>query len=475
MITEIPTSWTCDSDGKGVKVEVYDPQHFDQWVEIPTTNVELYVNKSGVADIQRTAKVEFPTEWDGQPVIDLIQGFRPEAEGAFSFARISFREGFTTDNPWEVVHFGFVGGTIGKSGEPGVSRMWVYDMADLMGGMPVGVTFENILPSDVMGRVADRVNDTLPAYVTVDTEILEAFLAPFVTTGPDGQEIPRPVAEQLPSKTFQNNRDTLLDIMTWVSSQTSANWYFAPHEDGVTLTLDADPQLTLFQQEELAETEEERRHRLDLEPWEETPEATIENVDIIDNEALFDIQPVNTVIVRGETDASSVQGEGVFEKVEDYIGDKLVPSREFPVVKVRAQNIYDRQGIELAPPIVESDDITISGAIQTAYAVLNEELSQPAEGEIIMYGEPTIAPDALIDALPTCNGKIESTEVPPIRYQVEEVKHIKKAGQPYKTEIRVSAFAKDIAIIEARMEELENAEEFDPLLTPIGPITAGPV
>lgn len=468
-LTEIPDEWSHDCDGKGVKVEVLsvDNPYVSEWVEIPTTSVELYVNKDGVADIQRTAKVEFPMEWAGQPVIDLINGFRPDDVGPFTFARISFRKGRDMDNPWEIAHFGFVGGTIGKSGEPGVSRMWVYDMADLLGGMPVGVTFDRTKADNVMGSVANRLDDVLPSAVNVDTELLESLLGPLTITDPDGEPIEQQVDRFLPSKTFQNNRDTLIDVMDWVASQTGTDWYFEPQDDGVTLTIDADPAITLFQQDELVDDS-----AVDTAPWDNTPEAEINEVRVIDNEALSDLEPINTIIVRGETTRSSTEQQeqlGITEASAEYLGDVVVPSKKFPVVKVRAWNIYERQGIELAAPIVESDDITIEDARQTARVVLAQKLSQSSEGEIILYGEPGIKPDAIIDALPTCQSKVETTDIPPIRYEVEEVKHIKESGDIFKTELRVSIFAKDAVVVEERMEDVENAEGFDPLLTPISP------
>lgn len=465
----LPASWSKDCSQKQVKVEMGVEPHvvgaaagpgeigLDRaWFEIPTTEVELWINKHGAADMNRIAKIKFPTEWDideeGEPVsvVGLISTFRPEeGENNITYCRISFRE--DDDDDWHVKHFGFVGG-VGQSAKRGVSKMWVYDFAEMIDKIPATINFNRPTPEAVMETTMRIFNDRTPVRMMTrshligpngtvddanfaDTVLQTQDLLLVTTTGMVGTVPIRP-----DPKTFYSNRDTLGDVLDWLAEKLNAIWYFEPTPGGAVLIVDS-----AGRDGNLSRTEFSQ------------PEG---DISVIQNNATYEIDPVNTVVLRGSQDDS------LSVKITDFFTRNNIQKR-FPIAKVRAETLFEKNvigsgsvdGGELVY-LADGDATSIDGAIREAKDLLRELIEEEAEGVIKMRGHPDIEPYDVLESHFTCAEDFPE-QVVPLHYEVEEAKHHAKAGKIYRTNAYVSIFLgeENIVVIEDETRMVDPDEE----------------
>ncbi|UBF23176.1 baseplate hub [Haloarcula tailed virus 2] len=396
-----PDTWSKDCDNKRVKVEVYtnDPDLEDitnpatgesisqpEWVEIPTTKVELAINEDGQADINRYARVDFPTEWDGVSVIQFIDGYNPK-DASITYCRIWFKN--DNDN-YVLQHFGFAGG-VGTTSDLGVSKMWIYDLNELMKAVPASFTFMHPTPMEVMNAVTEEINnisgimlnptiippntqdevkelirqaftgqttnpkqaELLPYSILADNELTEEesdelqenFETSIVaTTGIDFDIDIRNLEfdVRLNEKVFAPNRDTLIDVMNWLATKMSAKWHIEPFPNGGRIVMDVFPDSRSFVQEDVIVDfadgvfeNSEFSSTINAYTDDQGRLPVHNSVDVIANSALADIRPHVSVIVRGETSSSisdrlltTVGGVGraaLGQSALDAVENRLIP------------------------------------------------------------------------------------------------------------------------------------------------------
>lgn len=175
--SSFPDVWQCDSAEKRVAVEVrathlvssgapqggtsfYDEEY--RWIEIPTTSVEQWVEKGDAADIQRTAKVTFPSEWgtDDSTVLhnsprQLVEGTSEDQSQPFTIARVWWQD---NNGDWILEHVGWVGG-VGSTGDTGTSKLWIYDFAELLSSVPIGTSFKDPTVREALEEITKLTND----------------------------------------------------------------------------------------------------------------------------------------------------------------------------------------------------------------------------------------------------------------------------------------------------------------------------
>lgn len=516
--SDVPSEWSCDSDIKKVRVEV---KLGENWIEIPTTSVETWIVKGQAASIQRSAKVEFPTSWAGMGVRDLIETYLPdEGEHGMMQARIQFQQ---QNGTWVYVHNGWVNG-IGQSGTTGISKFWIRDFAELLGGVPVTGTFNHPSVQEALGKIAELTQSR--SSIPIDERVLlvppesEEEFAQLTDSDFDGvhfffSESGTPMAaefddflelgiatraiEDTPSaripieefstgrfevatvntgrdlpvlgidtKAFVRNRDTLLDMYKWFEKKTQCKLHFEPTGDGENVRLVADivPERRRFVQDEVLDS--------DL-----GPETAHQPVTVLKNEALLEINPINTVHLRGQVSS------GLLDDAQDLIGDAIAsltgsapPSDKFPMVKVQDPALVEAAGgVELASETIESDATNLDTAEQEAIKALAEKLEGFSEGEVNLLGTPMMLPFDRLDAFETCERYVEFQQLP-ITYEIEEVKHTKRAGGFYETRVKVSIWAneqtfetpeKKMVPIDGRPEAEKEADNIQPIFgLPVG-------
>lgn len=536
--SDFPGVWSADCDAKRVKVEIRvanagadDFQLFGfppidnpftedyEWIEIPTSSVETYVTKGEAAAVQRAAKVRFPTEWGrNSPTVthnsprNLIESYDPEESNPFSMARVAYKR---RDDEWTYVHVGWVGG-LGPAAREGESKLWIYDFAELLTGVPVTVTFNGTQVRTALKQIGNvTANQTpvpLSGAILMNPETEEEFkqvAAEADLTDFEGAIPTRGIAEGnapllgitdedvlefmlerdsfdtlvlgpeqdgvLPTftKTFQKNHDTLLDVYSWFEDRTAAKLHFEPAADGDSVALVADvvPERRIFKQDQVIEQEAQSAGAVA-----EATEAIGEtlglpvNVDsetfgefhfpvqVTKNNALMEIKPKNTLHLRGET-ASGFFGQETFNDSYAELSQSQPASKQFPVVKVQVPPLVEAAGgAELAPEVIESDAKSLDEAESQATTEMREILSEMTEGEIILRGSPHLLPYDRVEAYEVCNGTVEINQEP-VTYEVEEVKHTQIAGEFYETRVRVSLWANDenIEVVESRMVAMDES------------------
>jgi hypothetical protein len=509
-----------------------------EWIEIPTTEVSQWIEKGDAAQIQRTAKVQFPTQW-GDDTDDvrhnsprkLIEESGQVGNNPFLFARIWWQD---QQGDWVLAHHGWVGGVGGASAD-GTSKLWVYDFAELVSGVPVGVTFTDTTRGGAAERIAGltRSNTPIPLselfifpprteeefaiadirlanqssdFITrlseaeVDPEKLISdpesgfrgaqYFAIESFDGPDRpildpnstdvvspqdvatlerqvlfgdlekdtqqQRAPPPVVSSaITAKSFKSNHDTLLDVWRWYEETSDAKLHFEPLADSVALVSDIVPERRTFVQKEVAEAVVDGRAT----PFaDEDDYQGHKTVSVINNNALYEIKPLNTLQLRGSYPSGIVND--IKNDIKKGAGNLLKGSyqpkgKRYPVVKVQAPALVEAaDGTELSGEVVESNVSQQQKAEQQAVRKLAKKLEEPSEGSIVLGGQPRLMPFDAVDAFEVCDDQV-IYEQTPVRYEVESVKHHVSTDEPFTTEASVSVWANDdtIEVVESRMVE----------------------
>lgn len=473
VLQEADIDRACKAEEPPVEPDVYVDVESGagNWVRIPVTSVEEWINKDGPASVTRSAKVRFPAEWDGSDITTYIDGFRGDQQ-QYDEARIWYRDKLTDE--YILSHYGYVGG-VGPSTDAGVMKMWVYDPADLLRRIPVSKGFRNASLEDILNFVVSGQDDTgeyvglnfSTTFDTVDIKVLgtqESSDVGGLSIGPfelslaedfppqDGEfSIPEPSSESsfIGQKTFEKNKDNMVSVMNWLSENMAGKWWFEPAPSGPILTVDFRENATagrrLFEDLNVTDT-----LPTELEPF----SGDVRGVETIHNEALEDIKPLNFVEIFGETSsnrdeqASVATTSGItgvfaelFQETTEYAeaASSSGYTEEYPYAKAVYDPLLDRAGgYEYGPPPVNSDAVYLKQAENQAISELKKHLQESTEGSIEVYGQPYIMPNDIIRTIPVCEETYPNVTAEPIAYEVNEVRHKRSAGNRYTTELGVS-------------------------------------
>jgi hypothetical protein len=469
-------------------------QDGEAWVRLPVTAAEVMMNKDGPADLNRTGKVKMPAEWNGESVVQYLNGFNQQVptvenpltgedvplENPYDLCRIYFRD--QDDGIYDIVHFGYVGG-VGPAAEDGVVKFWVYDPADLMRGIQVSKSFDQPTIQQVLNFALEGTDDNGRAvglnqrsvFTNIRTTIAglqtvalqkadkrQGFFGGFVDTEgaapspfntgsgllgvedffDDAWDILTEVTEDLLGggvKRFQLNRHNMVDLMNWFADEVGGKWHFEPDDEGPVLffdnTADSNPEV------EGNEGEIARRRFVATEvdgeeddgPFSDMP--VFDTFDQLDNNALYDIKPFNTLYLYGETSTPAERNPGR----SDTASGPGVYTEEFPFVKVVYPPLVDRAGgYEYAPSAVESDKIFLDNAASEAVKQFRKNVEEETEGSLEVKGTPHLLPYDYITTVPACGDIYENVNADPITYEINRVTHRRAAGERYRTDLGVS-------------------------------------
>jgi len=472
----------------------------ERWLRIPIHGIEQWTNKDGPAAINRTAKViafndpaintspryiyasdylygELDLPLNERITLDMyfdaVLGTSTEiADFRFAENNEAFVEGFLRgrvyfyDNEldeYKLTHHGYVG-SYGPTDNPLLRKFWIYDPADILTDIPVGKVFENPTIGDLISFVISDVDDTgknvgienrTPFNVTsvefpssdqlnsrTAGELFEqqAQAEDEATTGFFSNAfelisdfISQPETRVAPTKprtkSFTRNRNNMVDVLNYIAKLINGMWYFSPRQNGVALQLRSNTRGRNY-----GRTFKDQTQDLDNDSF---------SLDVIQNTALSDIKPINTVTVNGEKrSAIDVLGDEVLDSIDRLSG----LTETYPYAKVRYEPLYNAAGQkELGPTNVHSDATDIESAKFDAYSEFIEHIEETTEGRIEVFGDPLPEPYDSIESRPACNGNTASEAVP-ILYSINDVHHKRYAGEPYITEIGVHA-------------QIENTEE----------------
>lgn len=446
-----PDAWACEDPSKRVRVEV---RANGVWYEVPVVSAELTGSSQKLSHIQRTAKVKVPERWRGERVTDVVTGFNQSTSGGYSLCRVFFRN--TANAPWVISHFGYVS-AVGPASEDGVIKFWVYDVADLLQAINVTETYREPAVQSVLKDVTERINAATPFDVRarVVGELAKSVIQDsdldyeFSKLNPQigdaivniaADTVVRTVDNLLEStKRFQRNRDTLVDVLDWLTDKTNTRWWFEPTADGPILVLDADNTSTVHADSSVRGVDDTV-----AEPY----ELVVENViRVIENSALNDMSPVNAVTVRGEAHGSPTgTGIGTVQTVTgitEQLGGPSVVAKRYAEATAQYDPLVDRADGQLyTGPVQEVESITLEDAEREATSILKESINNVSEGSISSFGDIYVQPHDTIVAYPRCGQLVDTSDVP-LAYEVTNVKHVKKSTEQFVTEVQVSLLLSD--------------------------------
>jgi len=518
-VDTVPQSWSRDCPQKRVRVEVGaypDESGITEWREIPTSRVETRITKGEHAPIEKNTRVDFPTVWDDVGVRAFVKGF---GTSEFTVARISHRN---ADNTWVPTAVGYVAGVGGTMNEleskmwvydftklleavpvnesftdptvndvvrriatnivqktdipltnvvtvgPEAVETEPTGISKLIDGNQTAETVYSVVTfgaDDVIQSVSDIRSDTVVDEQSRDSDTIETGTATNVSPlilSPPVQFVLGQLG--LGTKKFTENENTLLDICTWLKSKTNLQWHFEPTANGVALVFHATPPSRRFIGDEVASEFRDGAEFPDLltdgvfDAFDDGNYVGFDTIEVLENDALFEIAPTNTATVVGETGRGLLPGPvdvdtlgRVYEPLAPDTADAdvtagdndVVPPRGYPVVTARSDALYQAAGeTELEVKTVDSSAETVETAKAEAVETLRDAATQRNEGAIDCLGNPYIHPFDTLDAFEQCYDVVDATPVP-VRYEVNEVTHIQDMGGYYRTHLDVGVSLRD--------------------------------
>lgn len=510
-VPEVARDLSCKSETRAVEPDVIvDVKDGEQWVRLPTTVVEVFMTKDGPSDLTRTGKVKIPGEWGDESIIQYINGFNAQNDEPYDECRIYFRD--HDDGVYDIVHYGYVGG-VGPATENGVFKFWVYDPADLMRGIQVSKSFDQPTIQQILHfaldgtddngnevglkqrSVFDNIQTTISGLQEVaiqkadkrqgvfggitDTEGSEGFEPPDTGGGllsgiadffDDAWDVLTEVGDDILGggrKRFQLNRHNMVDLMNWFADEVGGKWHFEPSDSGPILffdnTAERNPEAEgtegqsiirrLFVASEIEDEDDVQPISIDDGSEGGVSFAVFDRLDQLENDALYDIKPFNTLYLYGESSTPQQrQPQGTAYSSASAPGGY---TSEFPYVKLTYPPLVDRAGgYEYAPEAIESDKIYLSNAEKEAKKQFRKNLEEETEGSIETKGNPHILPYDYFKTIPVCNDIYANINADPLTYEVNGVKHRRAAGERYTTELNVSLIFKEAKLeVTAEMRE----------------------
>jgi hypothetical protein len=306
--------------------------------------------------------------------------------------------------------------------------MRIGDPAKFLPSVPISASFfaddDVIRASDVLATVREEYTTEIDVFddigiVADDASTVISSEATYdgpsdIVTGPD-----KGVTN---GKRFTENRDSLYDVMEWISEVVGGVYYFEP-TDPPTLHLTTNPH-TSHEDERLGG-----------------------DVEVRSNDALSEIRPVNTLELDGAAARRIELGP-----ITGNFGDL---DNQYPHVVVRSENLYERANEQEVKRTGESKKSTVDGLVNEATRRLKKLTDTKSGGSMDLALAPAITPYDRLDALPGCRERVD-TDVPTIEYEVERLRHMVSAPteqyqNPYTayTEIECSLFVQmnDITVV----------------------------
>ena len=473
-LPSVTADFSCKSQSAPANPDtVVDIRTEAGWIRIPIIGIEQWVNKDGPADINRTSKVRFPLEWGSQSIVSVLSGFEgqdgSDTNPTYDLARVAFYDELAGE--WIITQLGYVGG-IGPHNR-GSGKFWIYDPADLLKGQSIAKTWSEanlaeaiefpISGTDARGESVGIQNNIFDVSVTSKIYGIERDTAVTTTTGSDEYLEESPLGgffntigidseiENLYAwmdtifgeptidvqKRFQANRHTMVDHLNWLCERIDGRWWFEPKPDGLILVIDVGRASHTYSREYFADNNV-------LEPDADT---NYNDVNVLNNSALIDIKPFNTLYVNGESALHYERyGDGPVEVggggvVTDFLESASTgaASEKYPSVKVSYQPLLERaNGEEFTTQHIESDAITLEAVENEAVKKLRNHIAEQTEGSMEIQGAPTLNPYDYLIAKPVCDDTFTNVSSQPLTWEVNGIKHIRNAGERYTTEIGTS-------------------------------------
>ena len=362
--------------------------------QIPVINdgVRTEVRKDSPMDITRYSEVRFPARWNGTDYSSVVQALDPDQANVYDPVDVQLRDAVSGE--YVTVHRGFVMG-VGGSAEGSIERrMTIGDVGQLLGAVPFNGTYAaDAALDDIIDDVLEALNARIAPQVF--DKVTVANRAPDIAVGGEPPDVEDAALALNPQKTigyepgtsieFASNEHEALDALAEVSDflPDDTVMSFEPRgERSIELVIDSDPHRRYF-----------ARH---------VSEFT-GDVDVLQNNALHEIRPLNTLTVTGR----------IFNGPE---------YQKYPYASAVHEPLSNRAGAVLEQVDGPVDAKTIEGVKRKAKAKLKERLDDSGLGQIITKPAPMLRPYTELTAQPACGDSVSEGETP-LTFEVQSVIH----------------------------------------------------
>lgn len=366
---------------------------------IPVGDIRLYMRKEGPLAFTRYCEGEFASPHDGVDWINAFDGFTPSQQDDYDTLRVDVRDRATGD-----YYLNFRGIVTGVGNSPEDGSRWFQFRAQgpamLLNDIPASITFDNTSLRFALSYIASEIEERVPFSVTevtqADGEVREGE-----TVEPPsnfiydqaGFAVGRALADQLgletnTPRTFTFGSDTLADVADWISEKANIYLWLSPTEEGVALVANRQPADRLH-----------TAHYLDG------------DLHVEDNDALSELRPVNTMLVKAP--AAKSRGGETTKAAGKYVEAKAVHQPLFR--RAGERELY-------ADTHRLSDAHTVVEARNEARRKLKKAVDQARGGDMTTLLRGNVTPFDFVEAKPTCDGQ-DGSDTVPLTYEVARVKH----------------------------------------------------
>jgi len=392
-----------------------DSRVFVNQTRVPVADIDIHVRNEGPASITRYAEGEIASPFQGVDYIDAFDGVDDtESQDSFDTVRIDVRDYETGQYATQ-----FHGIVTGVGNSTGLSRIWKFRAQGpglLLDNIEASKRFSGevgVLRDEVLTYIRNRLSEKLP--FSVGGGQVGEFEPPESTDLSDSDAISetgaidaapinreenieaiREVREDriLDSQWFRPNRHTVTDVVNWFERKTGTRLWITPTGGGGSLFATANP----------TGAPPHTAHYLNGD----------NTIRVVNNDALSELRPVNTLVVAGKADRST-NSVGQYEQSEP-------PSGRYVRAVARHDGLYRRAGeTELrAQRDYESDSQQKSTVESEARRLLADEIEGATGGDMQTLLRSPIQPFDIVRAQPTCDEEA-GTNTQPVDYEVSRV------------------------------------------------------
>lgn len=359
--------------------------------EVPPARVDLYCRKEGPLGVNRYAEVQFVSPFNGTDFFTVLNTDGSDEQSEPDTLRIEIRD--QNAEAYTTAFHGIVTGVgDARTDNRKIKHCRAEGIEHFLDRIPASFKYKGNEPKPVrvvVDAILKQLRNGVP--LPIGFEELPESVGGLFTLG--GTLLPVAAdalsdKKLISGKTFQANKHTLKDMVQWLSGKLDGRFWIVPTKDGGIFQYFSNPvtQSASLKAEYLSGGQ----------------------LRIINNTAVNQIKPLNTVIVNGRA-ASTFTELGPFEI--------NTPEDSFTQVKARHDVLYQRSGnTELTAEIKKSDAESKAEVKTEARTLLKKKIDQSSTGSIHTVLDREVQPFATIEARPTVN--TEANQVPAITYEV---------------------------------------------------------
>ncbi len=416
---------------------------------IPVSDTDIHLRKEGPLDITRYAEVTFASPLDGEDYLSLFKSLT-DSDNVEDASRDTLRIDVYEESidEYTVLFNGVVTGVGGsESDNQKVHQCRAQGPGHFLENIKASQRYENnTAAKDVITNTVETLDRKIPLTIqnsfdlprssriqdANESSVIEALTEFAETAGPLAAPIgfaASTVDNLLSSKSFTANRHTLEDVIEWFKEKKNIQVWIQPTKKGGVFTVSKNTSKDFTSH---------NAHYLDG------------NVTVINNHALREIKPFNTVIVNGAAQES-------FNDVGESKSQS--PSGKFTRVKARHKPLYKLSGnTELTKTVYKSDAQSKTEVINEAKSVLKSSVDSATGGSMQVTHDKYIQPFDTVEAKPTTNAFAEQS-VPTLTYEIHRCHYKCRPNDSVVPHINLNAgihtdMEEDIEIISANKQSL---------------------